>query len=1077
MPEDLDHLIGRLRALPLDLDAEAIADVLWLAATRGGATRAPTAIEAQDEDEPTSPVSTGSRDVATVRSRERRVRITRPRGLPMPLDVARSLRAFTRRRQTGRGPRLDLDASVAGYARTGYLTPLLRPAPERWFDAVVLVDDSPSMELWRDTVTDFTAVLRQLGAFRSVRSLTLAFDGGHPWILNAAGKATNPRQLRSATARRLVIVLSDCLGDAWADRAVWRMLWEWGRTTPTALVNPLPTGLWRRTGMDLPAVRASSPVVGGASTMLRYQEPWDLVVLPGERWLPIPTPALTAQSMRRWANALMRADPVGIDAVLVAPSGRVGDGDDDPADGSSVESFRHVASDEAFRLAVLSSPHDAVSLRMLDLLRDRLVPEATVSDMAEIIAGGAAIAERDAGGTVLRVRPELREQFLRELSAPEAWRVHEILTDYVATHGGVPDDLVYAVPDPSGEATVPAELRPFVEASRSTLRLLGILPPTSVDTLDELAGLMSGIRAEDLRVVHRRTVPWAPMPEGDLADVIRSLARVDVRAGELPKQLEFAERLAARADPATAEVLRAWADSEARTRGLAGVLRRFRADITTPSVRPDRSPPPARTSSGDRLRPLVRALGALPFMGAIQDRNFLVRLLVDRLGYLSIDESPRMETHLFNIVEACDRRSDGLAALLDVVSELDGGSVELREVVRLVAERDAHDMWPEEERERLFSLLSGMIFKDFVDVYHQVAGANAPALPAETTYRAVFLTLETLNADATGIPLPILFVEYLAHGRRPELSAELRRWVDRQASRLDVITELRRLRRDFRAPAPGPAPNDPAYLVLSLRRFGLSAEQYQLSHWSQIDLAEGWHPLRGEDFVGSLDEVKRKVALLIEEVETRWAKFQPDIRIEFLLSGELLNLDVDQWPWEVESPVPSAPIGCRYSFAIRSLERMRQGAWHRSWHTRWNVLAAQLQQYGAIEEESAQRAVGVDGIRSLVADFESNKELVSLTLSAPPDGSPTGGVEVAVGVRAGVPIMVWHREDCRSEEFRMAAHEVLHGGSGDVLQRLKTLRTTAYRSPGAHVGRHMAVMWDDPRRPLANIDSPRFDAW
>lgn len=480
----------------------------------------------------------------------------------------------------------------------------------------------------------------------------------------------------------------------------------------------------------------------------------------------------------------------------------------------------------------------------------------------------------------------------------------------------------------------------------------------------------------------------------------------------------------------------------------------------------------ASNGVGGTLWPLVRALQEVPILASLQDRIFFVRLLSDRLGPLSIEESPLIQRHLFNIVEVCESRSDGMRALIEVLGELDGGTVHYREVAQIVADRDADALWPEEERERLFALLSGMIFTDLVELYREVAGVNAPELPAETTYREVFLTLETLNADADGLPKPIVFVEHLAYGRRPELSTELRRWSDRQASRLSVITELQALRRAFRAPPPGPAPNEPAYVVLLLRRVGLSGELYQLDHWSQIDLSEGWHPGRGAGFTGTLDEVKRQVAVLLEEVEAKWARYQPDIRIEVVLPAELLNLDVDQWTWEVESSFAPVPLGCRYSFAIRSLERMRAAHWHRYWHARWTVLTGQTQLYGAIDEESARRGERGDGIRNLVADFENNPKLVSLTLSAPPDGSESGGAEVAVGLRAGVPIMVWHRSDCDSEEFLTTVHEVLHGDGPGVLQRVKQVRTTAYRSHPEHVGHNLAVLWDDPQR-LVVLPDPR----
>jgi hypothetical protein len=481
------------------------------------------------------------------------------------------------------------------------------------------------------------------------------------------------------------------------------------------------------------------------------------------------------------------------------------------------------------------------------------------------------------------------------------------------------------------------------------------------------------------------------------------------------------------------------------------------------------------SNAGGALWPLVKALALLPCMGSSQDRNFVVRLLTDRLGPVPIEESARSHQHILSIVEVCDRRSDGLPALLDIVRELDEGTTQLQVVERMIASRTALPLWPDEEREELFALLRGVIFPDLLELYRQVAGVNAPELPAETTYREVFLTLETLNAEPDGLPKPIVFVEHLASGRRSELAMELHRWADRQAGRLDAITQLQKMRRESLAPLPGPPPNSPAYLVLLLRRIGRTGERFQLCHWSQLDPStEGWHPDRGEDFVGSIKEVQRQVAVLIESVETKWARYQPDIRIEMVLPSELLNLDVDQWPWELdEGPLPPLPIGCRYAFAIRSLERMQTGKWHRTWHMRWSALNGQLRN-GAVKPESGRRAEGGAAIRRLVADFESNRDVVSLLLSEPPDQG--GGREVEAGLRAGLPIIVWSREDCDSEEFLTSVRELLHGdGPGDVLQRAKQIRTKAYESLSGHVGHHLALMWDDPERLVlpADLSPPR----
>ncbi len=472
------------------------------------------------------------------------------------------------------------------------------------------------------------------------------------------------------------------------------------------------------------------------------------------------------------------------------------------------------------------------------------------------------------------------------------------------------------------------------------------------------------------------------------------------------------------------------------------------------------------------LLSLVAALLRLPCLTELADRNLVVRLLGYELGPLEIEENPRAFRHLLSIVEACHRHPDGLTKLLNIIVHLDQESKNLPGVRRIIDEMTALEVWPTGERDQVFRLLSGMVFADIVELYRQVAGDNAPRLPAQTTYREVFLTLETLNAGPNGLPRPIVFVEHLADRVRPELAIELRRWADRQAARLKLLTELQALRRTFKRPPPGPPPNSPAYLVLQLQHEGPTGNRLRLCHWQQLDMSDGWHPERGEDFVGSLDEVKMRIATLIEGVEANWARHQPEIRVEVVLAGELLNLDIDQWPWEAASPIP-APVGCHFPVVIRSLERMRSGQWHRAWHTRWTTLITQLRSHGAIAAQSGLHGKAGDeqALRALTADFEKNPELVSLTLSAPPRPDMVGRDEIAVGLRAGVPIMVWHREDCGSEDFVSIVQELLHGDGPDtLLERARRVRATAHAADSGHVGHHLALLWDDPNRTVIPCD-------
>ena len=73
---------------------------------------------------------------------------------------------------------------------------------------------------------------------------------------------------------------------------MWEQLHRWARHAPTALVDPLPTGIWRHVGVDL--------------------------VYEGVELPPVPALSLSPRSLGQWARVLMRGSPEGCDALLVA---------------------------------------------------------------------------------------------------------------------------------------------------------------------------------------------------------------------------------------------------------------------------------------------------------------------------------------------------------------------------------------------------------------------------------------------------------------------------------------------------------------------------------------------------------------------------------------------------------------------------------------------------------------------------------------------------------------------------------------------------------------------------------------
>ncbi|MFE9025480.1 SAV_2336 N-terminal domain-related protein [Streptomyces iakyrus] len=519
----LERAVSTLSAVAPQLDATGLAEALWLA-SRMGAGPLPVASE-PEEAEPAPPAAGKALEDARPRSvdggtaprspslpspeqqtrplHERlpgadspvagdAVAAPRPSALPLALPLTRALRPWKRPWPTGRRHTLDLSATVDGYARSGELLPALTHEPERWFDLTLVVDRSPSMQVWQASVQAFVAVLDQLGAFRTLQIRMLRFDSESGVALSdRQGRPVSSGQPGSADGRRLIVVVSDCVAEAWRAPEVWQRLWAWSRTASLALLNPLPPKLWRRTGLDLPTTRVTQATPGGGNSGLAFRLP---SLMPrGEdgagQWLAVPVLSLSVHSLERWSRVMMLGAPEGCAATLVPSAGRPdlarGTGavpsSADKGPKARTEGFLRTAAPAAARLAVLCCTFDRVSLDMLHVLRQELVPEATTASVAELLASGLFALHADpAGGVVLEAQPETRARLAAELSEHDALRLGRALGRHVTARREGRRTMAMVAGRTDGDDgdisadDLAAESTPVGRALTRTLELLGV---------------------------------------------------------------------------------------------------------------------------------------------------------------------------------------------------------------------------------------------------------------------------------------------------------------------------------------------------------------------------------------------------------------------------------------------------------------------------------------------------------------------------------------------------------------------------------------------------------------------------
>ncbi|MBN6041080.1 FxSxx-COOH system tetratricopeptide repeat protein [Amycolatopsis sp. 195334CR] len=323
--------------------------------------------------------------------------------LPETLEYFRALRTLKRKAPAPRHRNMVLDeeATAVRVAETGQWWPVTRRCEERWLDLTIVLDNGPSMALWRPRVSAFVALLERLGAFRTIqlRLLETAKDNGEDTLVLRGGTpgapARDPAEILTPGGRRAVLLLTDGVGDAWQKGVLYPLLARWGRALPVSIVHLLPQWLWGRCGLNPRKARLTVP--GALKPNSRWafdlSDSWLDPDPPDRRGVvPVPVLELRPRSLTWWARLLAGEHTGSVEGTVLLTTDRVRqDEADDPLAALSpterVHRFRSVASPLALRLAQLLAAVP-VHLDVARLVGQRFLPEAGPEHLLELVVSG-----------------------------------------------------------------------------------------------------------------------------------------------------------------------------------------------------------------------------------------------------------------------------------------------------------------------------------------------------------------------------------------------------------------------------------------------------------------------------------------------------------------------------------------------------------------------------------------------------------------------------------------------------------------------------------------------------------------
>jgi WD40 repeat protein/nucleoside phosphorylase len=507
----------------LSLTSEEIADILWLAVQMGelpqpvtsdlsesleqGKSKSPQQIDPPIPKDPIDlPNPESSPPPAEIHIPERSnlgggltISVPDARSLREPLELARSLKPLLQRVASGWSNVLDEEATILKLDRDRVWLPVLKPNLEAWLDLVLVIDESVSMQIWQRTISELQRFLAHYGVFRDVRVYSLVVENERAYVRPRLGAASqgqslrNPQELIDPSGRRLVLVATDCVSAFWRSGEVLPALKLWAKSGPMAIVQMLPEWLWGRSGLGLASAVRFAALQGGIpnhqlkATNLSL---WDDVDL--DLGIKVPVVTLEPAPMKTWAQLVTGKGGIQSPGFVFDPEPLPTAGDERSrteglftSAGSGAERVRRfqvTASPMARQLAMILAAAPTISLPIVRILQDRLLPRSLQVHVAEVFLGGLLkpLVEVDAQSNPDLVPYEFmdgaRDVLLDSVPTTEVVNVMQEVSQFVAERLGLTLDAFMGVlknPQETGDLDVVSQSRPFALVTAQILRKLG----------------------------------------------------------------------------------------------------------------------------------------------------------------------------------------------------------------------------------------------------------------------------------------------------------------------------------------------------------------------------------------------------------------------------------------------------------------------------------------------------------------------------------------------------------------------------------------------------------------------------
>jgi hypothetical protein len=320
-------------------------------------------------------------------------------GLPRKTDIARAFKQIRQFISSQHHFQLDISATVERGAEERLFAPVIRAMKERRFSLHLVIDQGGSGLVWQESIKELYRLLAHLGVLRDIRRWYCDSDSPNDTLLlfqNAIKQQVFPaHKLQREENRHIILLVSDCAGQAWFDGRMLATLEHWSKHSSTAILQLMPPQLWKRTvlGQEVEVYARLKNSLQPSQLTASLVDEWE-DELP-QQGLIVPIITLEPDHIKNWLSVLTSKSSNGAPAYIFDLSQKRHNHSQEPQEldaQSRVKRFMSLSSPTSQRLALLAAAAP-VTLPILNLLRVVFLKNGSQRHLAEVLLGGLLYRE------------------------------------------------------------------------------------------------------------------------------------------------------------------------------------------------------------------------------------------------------------------------------------------------------------------------------------------------------------------------------------------------------------------------------------------------------------------------------------------------------------------------------------------------------------------------------------------------------------------------------------------------------------------------------------------------------------